>query len=449
MFKRLVILWMVIHLVVLGGIPVGAQTGVITEDEIVDIREENQQMDVIVEQKQSIGTGDETDDIVQGQEVTGDQNQMISNPNKVGDNEQSEIDSINLEQSLEVHAEQSQSIENVEKVDAVQEQGLSVEYSQSLNVSQEDQQSQETLIKTDQNQSFKTENYTDFVEQTMKTEIETYQEGEIDLEENQNKNNQGTNIKTNLEHKSETTSNATFNQKQSVEVIADIEETEAEEVNIKAIADNGLEIIKEVSHYVIKIFQSIVVNDEEIDTYEGEFILDNNLPIQKSQEYRKEFNWGILSILNSVTVNTSVDNDLQSALSSIIKFNYFIEHSKHQNENEQPGDEEPENPGEDNQGEEEPENPDEDNQGEEAENPGGDNPGEEERENPGKESPEPLRNKGKQKVYNGKQEYFIKNLINTFIDSDSDGVPNHLEIIKFKTDPFKEDTDDDGLSDGF
>ena len=452
---------MVIHLVVLGGIPVGAQTGVITEDEIVDIREENQQMDVIVEQKQSIDTGDETDDIVQGQEVTGDQNQMISNPNKVGDNEQSEIDSINLEQSLEVHAEQSQSIENVEKVDAVQEQGLSVEYSQSLNVSQEDQQSQETLIKTDQNQSFKTENYTDFVEQTMKTEIETYQEGEIDLEENQNKNNQGTNIKTNLEHKSETTSNATFNQKQSVEVIADIEETEAEEVNIKAIADNGLEIIKEVSHYVIKIFQSIVVNDEEIDTYEGEFILDNNLPIQKSQEYRKEFNWGILSILNSVTVNTSVDNDLQSALSSIIKFNYFIEHSKHQNENEQPGDEEPENPGEDNRGEEEPENPDEDNQGEEAENPGGDNqgeeaenpggdnPGEEERENPGKESPEPLRNKGKQKVYNGKQEYFIKNLINTFIDSDSDGVPNHLEIIKFKTDPFKEDTDDDGLSDGF
>src|SRR3954470_24214123 len=140
---------MVIHLVVLGGIPVGAQTEVITEDEIVDIREENQQMDVIVEQKQSIDTGDETDDIVQDQEVTGDQNQMISNPNKVGDNEQSEIDSINLEQSLEVHAEQSQSIENVEKVDAVQEQGLSVEYSQSLNVSQEDQQSQETLIKTD------------------------------------------------------------------------------------------------------------------------------------------------------------------------------------------------------------------------------------------------------------------------------------------------------------
>ena len=42
-----------------------------------------------------------------------------------------------------------------------------------------------------------------------------------------------------------------------------------------------------------------------------------------------------------------------------------------------------------------------------------------------------------------------KKLIPSFIDRDSDGVPNHLEIYKFKTDPFKEDTDDDGLSDGF
>ena len=42
-----------------------------------------------------------------------------------------------------------------------------------------------------------------------------------------------------------------------------------------------------------------------------------------------------------------------------------------------------------------------------------------------------------------------KKLLPSFIDSDSDGLLNHLEIIKFKTDPFKEDTDDDGLSDGF
>ena len=30
-----------------------------------------------------------------------------------------------------------------------------------------------------------------------------------------------------------------------------------------------------------------------------------------------------------------------------------------------------------------------------------------------------------------------KKLLPSFIDRDSDGVPNHLEIYKFKTDPFK------------
>ncbi len=48
-----------------------------------------------------------------------------------------------------------------------------------------------------------------------------------------------------------------------------------------------------------------------------------------------------------------------------------------------------------------------------------------------------------------KQKDFIKTPIHFFIDVDGDGVPNHLEISKFKTNPFKEDTDDDGLSDAF
>ena len=39
-------------------------------------------------------------------------------------------------------------------------------------------------IRTDQNQSFKTENNTDYVDQTLKTEIETNQKGEINLEKN-------------------------------------------------------------------------------------------------------------------------------------------------------------------------------------------------------------------------------------------------------------------------
>ena len=59
-------------------------------------------MDVIVEQVQSIDTNNETDTIVQDQNVTGDQNQQYTDPNKVGDNNQSEVDSINQEQSVEV-----------------------------------------------------------------------------------------------------------------------------------------------------------------------------------------------------------------------------------------------------------------------------------------------------------------------------------------------------------
>ena len=56
---------------------------------------------------------------------------------------------------MKVTAEQSQSVENVETVEAVQDQDLSIEYNQSLNVIQEELQSQETIIVTDQNQSFK------------------------------------------------------------------------------------------------------------------------------------------------------------------------------------------------------------------------------------------------------------------------------------------------------
>ncbi len=125
---------------------------------------------------------------------------------------------------MKVHAEQSQSAENAEKVDAHQKQASSIEYNQSLNVGQEKQQSQETLVETKQRQSFKTEEHTDFVEQTMKIEIESYQKDDIDLKENQENTIQETNIKTNLEHKSETSDHATIHQKQSVDALADIED---------------------------------------------------------------------------------------------------------------------------------------------------------------------------------------------------------------------------------
>ena len=160
-----------------------------------------------------------------------------------------------------------------------------------------------------------------------------------------------------------------------------------EEVNIKAAVSNGLEIIKEVSHYVVKIVQSIIVNDEKVDSLEGEYIVKNNSSILKELKYEQKYEWGILSIFNSIGLNTTEDNDLQSVLSSIIKLDFFIQNDKNQDQ-ETPGEEEPENPGEETPGEEEPENPGEETPGEEeSENPGEETPGEEEPENPGEETP--------------------------------------------------------------
>ena len=456
MFKKLVILWMVVHLVVLGGIPAGAQTGVETEEVVANVQEENQQIDVVVEQVQSIDTNNGTDTIVQDQNVTGDQIQQLTDPNGEGDDNQTEVDSINQEQSVEVTAEQSQSVENVETVEAVQDQDLSIEYNQSLNVTQEELQSQETIIVTDQNQSFKTENKTDYVDQTLKTEIETNQKGEINLEKNINENRQKTTVLTEQTHESETSGHATVQQQQSVEAIGNNEETEAEEVNIKAAVSNGLEIIKEVSHYVVKIVQSIIVNDEKVDSLEGEYIVKNNSSILKELKYEQKYEWGILSIFNSIGLNTTEDNDLQSVLSSIIKLDFFIQNDKNQDQ-ETPGEEEPKNPGEETPGEEEPKNPGEETPGEEEpENSREETPGKEDSKNPvndkasGEDGTVGVRSHHSGKGSSPQLDLNIrKKLLPSFIDRDSDGVPNHLEIYKFKTDPFKEDTDDDGLSDGF
>ena len=99
-----------------------------------------------------------------------------------------------------------------------------------------------------------------------------------------------------------------------------------------------MEIIKEVSHYVVKIVQSIIVNDEKVDSLEGEYIVKNNSSILKELKYEQKYEWGILSIFNSIGLNTTEDNDLQSVLSSIIKLDFFIQNDKNQDQ-ETPGEE--------------------------------------------------------------------------------------------------------------
>ena len=74
MFKRFVLLLIVVQLVVLGGVPAGAQKAGRTEDEVI-LQKENQQMDVIVEQKQRMDIGDESKIVIQDQNITGIQDQ--------------------------------------------------------------------------------------------------------------------------------------------------------------------------------------------------------------------------------------------------------------------------------------------------------------------------------------------------------------------------------------
>lgn len=447
---------LVVHLVIFGGIPASAQTEIKIEDKQVDIQEENQQMDVIVDQKQQIDIGEESDNIIQNQEVTGEQEQTASN-------QKNEPNSTNIEQSVEVHAEQSQSGASAEKIDAEQEQTILVEYSQSPNKEQGNEQNQESSIKTNQHQSIYSNHETDAVKQSMKTEIKSHQKVETNLDESQSKNRHGVNIKSNLEQNSETSGDAEVHQKQRIEAVTDNGELEEEKVRIKAIAENGINIVKKVSHFVVTIFQSIIVNDEEIDTHEEEYILESQLPVQKSQEYRKEFDWGILSILNNVTVHPSVEQGLQTTLKSNIELDHFIEDSRQSNDVEEPIAEEPpapdiESPTMDNPETKDPNHPSEIKPEKEVSQ----NPilGESRSPNNGvdyKGNRVPIQKKvlkeprkiGKPVNANRKQQNAQTSLIQFFIDRDNDGVPNHLEINKFKTDPFKEDTDDDGLSDEF
>ena len=372
-----------------------------------------------------------------------------------------------------MQAEQFQSGENVEKVEADQEQGLTVDYSQSLNVDYEEEQHQETLVKVEQNQSFHTNHHTDSVEQSMETELKTHQKDEFYLEEKQNKNNQTTNVNSSLEHQSETSGDAIITQKQSVETLANTRETDVEIVKIKAIAENGIEMVKKASHYVVKIFQLIVINDVEIDRYEDEYTFEQHFPVQKSQEYRKEYDWGILSIFNHAAVHPTLDNDLHTNLSSIVKLHYFIEQNNHEKTDEdETGNEEPAVPEEDDQREDNSSHPYEDEQ-EDSKEPSKDPLNEEitaekdalkEEEDKStnsrsstkkvlEDNPKnhflPLGHAGKTNHPTSKHKFDQKNLIHSFIDHDNDGVPNHLEVNKFKTDPFKSDTDDDGLSDEF
>jgi hypothetical protein len=499
-FKRILIVLLMVQLLIYGGFSslALAQTPDETEDLPVENQEQDQTIGVEIVQDQQLVTGDGTDSIVQDQTVTGEEQQHVY------DSEESPNNQIKQEQSIEMEAEQTQKATDVEKVEAEQEQDVTIEYSQSLKIEQKDKQSQSTKIVTNQDQSISTNQKTDYVEQVVKAEINTKQVNLADEEANASQTSQDSKVKVSQKHQSETSGQATVQQAQSVEAIADNDQTKGKEVSIKAAVTNGLEVIKEATHFVVKIVQTIKVNDEKIETIEEEIIVEQD-KVEKEQKINQIFDWGYLVVLNKVQVNQTEDSDLLSTLESIIEIVFFAQDNDV--EDDIPGEENPETPGEEDPpngenpetpGEEDPpngetpetpgegdppngENPEtpgeeEPPNGENPETPGeedppnGENPetpGEEDPPNgenpetPGEEDPpngETPETPGEGDPPNGEtpskptpdpDHNESPNHGEKLKDSDRDGIPDDLEIHKFKTNPYQKDTDGDGLSDYF
>lgn len=418
----------------------------------VENQEEGQIGNVAIGQDQKMETGNHTDYIVQNQDVTGEDEQHVYDGNEEWSQENKDNHPIKQEQSIELAVEQGQTVSDVDQVEAEQEQNVTVESNQLLKVEQKKAQSQHTKIVTDQNQSFSTEHKTDYLEQTVEAEIHTEQENRTDKIGDSNDSSQDSTIHVRQSHQSETSGQATVQQNQSVEVQADYDQTEEEEGRVTAATSNGLKVIKEVTHFVVRIFQSIMVNDEEVDSFEEELVVDHN-EVEKEQKYSRTFDWGSLSILNKVRVNQNNDSDLQSSLESIIDLNFFAHYNKNDDDEDIPGKESPERPEDEGPKEEVPAAPGKEGLNEEA-------PGTSGEEGPNEEVPTTGEGSSSENNPQSSEKYsksinlskgdtpIVRNKsINH--DWDNDGVPNQLEIHKFKTNPYKADTDGDGLSDHF
>ena len=287
----------------------------INEEETDIFIEESQVEQVESDSLPTDGTNYEQEAVI---EVT--ETETILEPGLTGENK--DPNTYKQEQTIEVIAEQTLEVKDAEKVDTVQDQDITVEYNQSLTVTQEDQQSQETIIKTDQDQTFETENQTDYVKQEQKTVIDTKQEGEIKPSEEINTIRQETEVEVKQKHHSETSGNAKVQQDQSIEAVSNSSETNSEDINIKAEAKNGIEVMKKATQTVVRVVQSIFVNDQGAETFDQEFIIDKN-GVEQSQSYTQNYHWGTLTVINNVLLKLTKDNDLESFLESIIHLNFL------------------------------------------------------------------------------------------------------------------------------
>ncbi len=343
--KKIIITLLTIQFFIFGSSSAWAQSPIELEENlnVSESAEETQDIDIVVGQDQSVDTDSTAETIEQEQEVIVEKSQEQAtleqektnksdaneSDNKSENYEQSDEEmykskeSYTQEQTVEVIAEEKQKVTEAEKVNANQEQDVTLEYSQSLKVTQTDHQSQHTKIITEQEQSIATDEATDYVEQTLKTTIDTKQEGEINLETNLNKAKQETEVVTTQTHEAETSGAAKIQQAQSIEATAMNEDTSSKNLSIKAEASNGIEIIKEATKTIVKVIQSIAIDGHKVEDFNKEFTLDNDT-INHSQEYNHTYEWGTLFVLNQVFVDKTKDQDVYSLLNSIIRLEFFL-----------------------------------------------------------------------------------------------------------------------------
>ena len=85
-----------------------------------------------------------------------------------------------------------------------------------------------------------------------------------------------------------------------------------------------MEIVKEAAKTVVRVAQSIFINDQKVEEIDESFVLEDGA-INQSQEFSKTYSWGTLYVLNSVNVSQSEDQDVNSILNSIIRLEFFLQ----------------------------------------------------------------------------------------------------------------------------
>ncbi|MCA1040501.1 hypothetical protein LCM00_13390 [Bacillus infantis] len=308
MFKRIIAAAVTIQFLLFGSTGVWAQESS-SQSSSENIKQE-QKAESSVTQGQSVSTGGTAEDIVQEQDSETD-----NSGNQSGS---SAGQPVKQDQTTEITATQNQKVTGADKLDSEQEQDASLESSQSQKVN-EKKQEQNTAIKTEQDQSIRTDESTDFAEQEQSAAIKTKQEGK--LGDQANSQQQKTEVNVKESQAAVTSGNAELEQSQSVEASGKNVEQDKKEGKVKANTSNIIQIIKDATNTIIKIYQSIAIDDQTTKEFEHEYILGND-EINQTQEYKHSFGWGTLLILNKALISKSDNDEVSSFMESLIELKF-------------------------------------------------------------------------------------------------------------------------------